>query len=174
MFKHCSLTFQTAEEITILAAYLGQTKILRQKLRQAKEKYPELFGDEMISVQTIDMYQGDENKVVIVSLVRSGVDGIGFLDSLNRRCVAQSRAKCGLYFVGNIVTLSHKTNKHSGKVISTVWHPLIQAMTERGCVGAHIQTHCPDHPLVSKHALPDAESILAFVTKPESFCKVNF
>ncbi len=155
-----------------MAAYLGQTKILRQKLKQAKENYPELFGDNMISVQTIDMYQGDENEFVIVSLVRSGDEGIGFLDSLNRRCVAQSRAKCGLYFVGNIKTLSQKSNKHNGKVVNTVWHPLIQAMTEKGCVGSQVQTHCPDHPLVSKHDLPDAESILAFLRKPESFCKV--
>ena len=46
-------------EITILAAYLGQTKILRQKLKDAKLKYPRLFGDtdEMISVQTIDLFQ---------------------------------------------------------------------------------------------------------------------
>jgi hypothetical protein len=46
-------------EITILAAYLGQTKILRQKLKEAKLKFPHLFGllNETISVQTIDLFQ---------------------------------------------------------------------------------------------------------------------
>ena len=46
-------------DITILAAYLGQTKILRQKLKEAKDKYPQLFDetDETISVQTIDLFQ---------------------------------------------------------------------------------------------------------------------
>ena len=46
-------------EITILAAYLGQTKILRQKLKEAMVKYPHLFVNkgEMISVQTIDLFQ---------------------------------------------------------------------------------------------------------------------
>ena len=77
-----------------MAAYLGQTKILRQKLNEAKSKYPDLFGttEDTISVQTIDLFQGDENKYVIISLVRSNVDKIGFLDDMNRRCVAQSRS----------------------------------------------------------------------------------
>ena len=64
-----------------------------------------------LKVHTIDMYQGDENDIVIVSLVRSNNKKmIGFLKLLNRRCVAQSRARCGLYFIGNSETLSNDTN----------------------------------------------------------------
>ena len=48
------------KDITILGGYLGQTKILRQKLKDAKSKYPDLFDDtseETVSVQTIDLFQ---------------------------------------------------------------------------------------------------------------------
>jgi superfamily I DNA and/or RNA helicase len=51
-------------------------------------------------------------------MVRSGVDKIGFLNDMNRRCVAQSRAKCGMYFVGNAETIGQ----------SNVWKPLITQM----------------------------------------------
>ena len=101
-------------EITVLAAYLGQTKVLRKILQDVKTKMPHLFKEintgrvtteGFIQVQTIDMYQGDENKYVLISLVRSNDDRkIGFLAEQNRRCVAQSRAKCGMYFVGNVTT----------------------------------------------------------------------
>jgi superfamily I DNA and/or RNA helicase len=116
----------SSKEITILAGYLGQTKVLRQKLRDAKERF-KIRSEDNISVQTVDMYQGDENKYIIVSLVRSGVDSIGFLDSLNRRCVAQSRAKCGLYFVGNADSLVKKTIH--GKTRDTVWKKLIDQVS---------------------------------------------
>ena len=126
----------------------------------------------MISVQTIDMYQGDENEYVIVSLVRSCVNSIGFLDSMNRRCVAQSRAKCGLYFVGNVTTLSQKITK-TNKTVSTVWNALIQEMSKKGCVGPEIRTHCATHPTISSHNLSDAASVMAFVENPELFCQVH-
>ena len=48
-------------EVTVLGAYLGQTKILRQKFREAKTKFPKLFesasDNENVDVQTIDLFQ---------------------------------------------------------------------------------------------------------------------
>ena len=55
-----------------------------------------------LQIQTIDMYQGDENDIVIVSLTRSNDKfKVGFMKELNRRCVAQSRAKRLCVFIGN-------------------------------------------------------------------------
>ena len=148
-------------QITILGAYLGQVKLIRKKVREAETKYPQLFDDQSssksqqkqkmtsvqdnsseekkkasISVHTIDLYQGDENEVVIVSLVRSNDKGqCGFLKKLNRRCVSQSRAKCGLYFVGNAKTLLETSH----------WATLIQKMHRKGCVGNSIKLCCPKH-----------------------------
>ena len=119
------------------------------------------------------MYQGDENEYIIVSLVRSCVDSIGFLDTINRRCVAQSRSKSGLYFIGNADTLSKKRVKNSGKILNTVWQPLIESMKDLGCVGPAIQIHCPDHPALSRHSLDSSSSMMIFVDEPETFCKIR-
>ena len=87
-----------------------------------------------IDVQTVDRYQGAENSIVIVSLVRS--ERLGYLTELNRRCVAQSRAKCGLYFVGNAALFE----KHA------TWAEFLAQLTEDGNVGTQITLRCSRHP----------------------------
>lgn len=55
-----------------------------------------------VRVTPIDNYQGEENDIIILSLVRSNEEGIvGFLKTDNRVCVALSRARNGLYVFGN-------------------------------------------------------------------------
>lgn len=55
-----------------------------------------------VRVTSIDNYQGEENDIIILSLVRSNKEGkVGFLRTDNRVCVALSRAKIGLYAFGN-------------------------------------------------------------------------
>jgi superfamily I DNA and/or RNA helicase len=45
-------------------------------------------------VTAVDNYQGEENDIILLSLVRSNEDGaIGFLKTDNRVCVAISRAR---------------------------------------------------------------------------------
>lgn len=78
-------------EITILTLYTGQlmefTKLIKSK------KYIHL---QYISVKTVDNFQGEENKIILLSLVRSNIrNNIGFLKVSNRVCVALSRAKEG-------------------------------------------------------------------------------
>jgi len=152
-------------EITILSAYLGQARVIRQQLRELKSKLDLLCDtEETITVQTIDMYQGDENKYVIVSLVRSGTDSIGFLNTLNRRCVSQSRAKCGLYYVGNANTLRQVRN--------SVWDGLITKMEDQGCCSSTIDLCCPRHPDKSRISVRDADSIKKIVENPRLLCKM--
>ena len=46
--------------------------------------------------------QGQENDIILISLVRSNrKENIGYLADKNRLCVAISRARCGLYLFGN-------------------------------------------------------------------------
>ena len=76
--------------ITILTLYSGQLFQINQKVRDFKE----LRG---LVVATVDNYQGEENDIVILSLVRSNKqNNIGFLRIPNRICVALSRAKKGI------------------------------------------------------------------------------
>ena len=124
--------------ITILAAYVNQLKMLRRKYSEYKSiSCPNRFSQSSdIMITTIDMYQGDENEFVIISLVRSNNDKkIGFLKHYNRRCVAQSRAKRGMYFVGNVnCFINHNT-----------WSGFIEKMKEQECVGSSIFVKCDSH-----------------------------
>ena len=55
----------------------------------------------------VDEYQGEENQIIILSLVRSnGKGNIGFLKVENRICVALSRARIGFYLIGNMTILA--------------------------------------------------------------------
>ena len=55
-----------------------------------------------VHVTAVDNYQGEENDVIILSLVRSNQEGsVGFLGTDNRVCVALSRARNGFYAFGN-------------------------------------------------------------------------
>ena len=54
-----------------------------------------------LRVSILDNYQGEENDIIILSLVRSNLDDkAGFVKSDNRVCVAISRAKTGFYILG--------------------------------------------------------------------------
>ena len=97
-------------------------------------------------------YQGAENDIVIVSLVRSNKQNkLGFLgtdDGKNRMCVAQSRSRCGLYLIGNEECL--RSSPH--------WRELLDLLQERGCLGTKFPQRCPRHPHVHKDAL-EAEHV---------------
>ena len=52
-----------------------------------------------VRLTTVDNFQGEENDIILLSLVRSNKEGkIGFLKTENRVCVALSRAKVGLIY----------------------------------------------------------------------------
>jgi helicase required for RNAi-mediated heterochromatin assembly 1 len=88
--------------ITVLTFYNGQRKLILKLLK----KHDFLAG-QYLSVNTVDSYQGEENAVVLLSLVRSNEQGkIGFLEVANRVCVALSRARLGFYIFGNATLLS--------------------------------------------------------------------
>jgi helicase required for RNAi-mediated heterochromatin assembly 1 len=89
--------------ITLLTFYNGQRKRLQRGLHHHRN------GSSMrgVKIVTVDGYQGEENDIVILSLVRSNRHhNIGFLSSDNRACVALSRAKRGFYIFGNAELLA--------------------------------------------------------------------
>lgn len=111
---------QTAE-ITMLTFYNGQRKCI---LKQLRDCVP--LKDSKFTVVTVDSYQGEENKVVLLSLVRNNERGqIGFLDIVNRVCVALSRAQCGFYIFGSAPLLhGHKFCK--------IWRKVLKIMINDG------------------------------------------
>jgi helicase required for RNAi-mediated heterochromatin assembly 1 len=82
--------------ITILTFYQGQRKLIKRK----QDKNIDTVHH--VQIATVDAYQGEENDIILLSLVRSNEHrGIGFLQQINRACVALSRAKSGLFIFGN-------------------------------------------------------------------------
>lgn len=113
-----------ASEITILTYYKGQKRKLLHRLRQ---RFP---TGKFFNVSTVDSYQGEENEIVILSLVRSPGSGrdyrVGFLDSRNRATVAISRARRGFFMFGN------KENMLNASIESfTTWAPIWNAFAEQ-------------------------------------------
>jgi superfamily I DNA and/or RNA helicase len=77
----------------------------------------------------VDKYQGEENEIILLSLVRSNSRAkIGFLEIENRVCVALSRAKKGLYIVGNMDNLCG-----SG---SRLWQSIKRTLEENDEIGS--------------------------------------
>lgn len=74
-----------------------------------------------------DNYQGEENDVILLSLVRSNKEkNIGFLKTQNRICVALSRARCGLFVIGNISLLAE---------VDEMWKQIFQSLSETNHIG---------------------------------------
>jgi hypothetical protein len=114
-------------EITVITPYLGQKHLLRST-----------EGTKECIVSTIDDYQGDENRIVLLSLVRSNSDdSIGFVKIINRIIVALSRAKHGLYIIGNQNLLSK---------LSDEWYSVIKQLESTQSSGNTLIVQCPNHP----------------------------
>ncbi|KAF7587112.1 hypothetical protein BBP40_007703 [Aspergillus hancockii] len=100
-YIHLVLNGVEVKNITVLTFYNGQ----RKRLLKLFKEHPYLQGH-YVKVVTVDSFQGEENEIVILSLVRSGKPNIGFLSIENRVCVALSRARSGFYIFGNSKSLA--------------------------------------------------------------------
>ncbi|KAJ5947678.1 hypothetical protein N7466_000693 [Penicillium verhagenii] len=90
-------------KITILTFYNGQRTTIFKLMR--RHKHSLLLKS--TNIVTVDSYQGEENEIILASLVRSNSNqSIGFLGVDNRVCVALSRAKRGFFLFGNAEVLA--------------------------------------------------------------------
>ena len=85
--------------IGIIAMYASQRDLIRKKLDQAD--WASEIRD-IYTVGTVDSYQGKENRIIIVSIVRNNMErGVGFLHEPERINVGMSRAKDRLVIVSS-------------------------------------------------------------------------
>ena len=91
-------------DIGIISPYQAQVQYLRKLLKATDFFAP---YKHLISVNTVDGFQGQERDVIIISLVRANEKGeIGFLSDLRRMNVAITRARMKLIILGNAPTLT--------------------------------------------------------------------
>jgi superfamily I DNA and/or RNA helicase len=71
-----------------------------------------------VHLTVVDNYQGEENDIILLSLVRSNLrNNLGFLKIENRICVALSRARKGLFVIGNFGMLEQERKNNKWKEI---------------------------------------------------------
>ena len=92
-------------DVGIISPYRAQVQYLRRlfKKREFFKPYRSL-----ISVNTVDGFQGQERDIILISLVRANDEGqIGFLRDLRRMNVAITRARMKLIILGDASTMTH-------------------------------------------------------------------
>ncbi|KAE8393481.1 hypothetical protein BDV23DRAFT_191655 [Aspergillus alliaceus] len=152
-----------AGDIAVLTPYLGQLHRMRRKLSQSftitlgerdqddldkagfaedeKQTRPSAVSRstllQALRVATIDNFQGEEAKVVVISLVRSNSQNrCGFLRTPNRINVLLSRAQHGMYIIGNSETSRGVE----------MWHQVLNILEEHENIGTSLDLRCPRHP----------------------------
>ncbi|KAG8908575.1 hypothetical protein FRC01_007332 [Tulasnella sp. 417] len=160
-------TYTKTGDIVVLCAYLGQLVKLRKafegevvtvvderdiaKLLDHRDEedvagivenaVQQVSIDSAVQLKTVDNFQGEEGRIVILSLARnSGGNpanrGIGFLKSKNRTNVALSRAREGMYILGNADDLAQ----------SEMWRGVIVELKRQEAIGPAIPIACHRHP----------------------------
>lgn len=152
------------EDIAVITPYLGQLQKIKKRLAnsfeiivgdrdqeelkaQGLQDDPETSKDGRIQIQkttllnslriaTVDNFQGEEAQVIVVSLVRSNKEQkCGFLRTSNRINVLLSRARHGMYIIGNSDT--------SRPV--PMWAKVLSILERSNNIGPSLALCCPRH-----------------------------
>ncbi len=90
-------------DVGIISPYRAQVQYLRHLIK--KQSFFKPYRH-LLSVNTVDGFQGQERDVIMISLVRANEEGqIGFLRDLRRMNVAITRARMKLIILGNTETM---------------------------------------------------------------------
>ncbi|KAI7227109.1 hypothetical protein KC330_g8546 [Hortaea werneckii] len=97
-----------------------------------------------LRIATVDNFQGEEAKVVVISLVRSNRERKpGFLKTPNRINVLLSRAQHGMYIIGNSDTITGDAGSKAGSV--EMWENVLDIFRTNGNFGTALELCCPRH-----------------------------
>lgn len=175
------------EDIAVLTPYLGQLQKLKQRLRSSfaivvgdrdlEELETKGLEDDSeeetaaaennirkttllnaLRIATVDNFQGEEAKVIVISLVRSNEERkCGFLKTSNRINVLLSRARHGMYIIGDTNTARS----------APMWDQVITILEKNGNTGQTLALCCPRHrDTLIEVSQPDDFSIFS----PEGGC----
>lgn len=131
LYQYIILQGYDKSQVTILTTYSAQLKEIKKSMKDYH-----LLDD--AKATTVDNYQGEECDIILLSFVRSNEEGdIGFLKDSNRVNVALSRAKKGLYCIGNFDCMSRR-NK--------LWQSLVVDLKTQQAIGTALKIVCQNHP----------------------------
>ena len=131
-----------ADQITLLTTYTRQMYAIRDCLQEEDAIRESLRAENdpsvgCVRVTTVDNFQGEENDIILLSLVRSNKDEkVGFIKIVNRACVALSRARKGFYCIGNFGLLL----KHSD-----IWKKIVTDLKASTSIGNVLPVVCQIH-----------------------------
>ncbi|MFN9907251.1 MAG: AAA domain-containing protein, partial [bacterium] len=92
--------------IGVIAPYRAQINCLKDAI-EVNDQLNGLVQQRLLSVGTVDSFQGQERDIIAISLTRSNRSGdIGFLSDIRRMNVGMTRARRKLLVVGDSSTLS--------------------------------------------------------------------
>ncbi|KAG5499079.1 hypothetical protein GH5_03781 [Leishmania sp. Ghana 2012 LV757] len=120
------------KSISVLTPYLGQCRMLRGVLRLRS------LAD--VRVSTVDLYQGDENDVIILSLVRTE-KLTDFIRTRNRLIVSCSRARFAMVMIGNDDLL--RQCRH--------WEQVLNQLQTEQCIGESLPVTYRNQPSKVEH-----------------------
>ena len=87
-----------------------------------------------VHITVVDNFQGEESDIILLSLVRNNSNSnIGFLKIENRVCVALSRARKGMYIMGNMDNLTHS---------SPLWEKIRETLKYQKAIGNRLELQC--------------------------------
>lgn len=90
-------------DVGLISPYQGQVRLLRRLVKQ--DAYWRPFRP-LMTINTVDGFQGQERDIIVISMVRSNSEGqVGFLRDLRRMNVAITRARMKLLLIGDKETL---------------------------------------------------------------------
>ena len=137
-------------QITILTGYTGQLIALKNIMPRKQF--------EGVRVTVLDNYQGEENDIILLSLVRSNSNGkLGFMKIENRICVALSRAKIGLFVIGNFDLFEQG---------SPLWKKILKDVRGMSAFKDFLTLRCQNHP----HTIINIRKEEDFLCAPEGGC----
>ncbi|EGG06916.1 uncharacterized protein MELLADRAFT_86289 [Melampsora larici-populina 98AG31] len=177
--------------VSIITPYVGQVVILRNLFKDAgvrvksnsedltqQKKLDDCFGGEIqedklgaqVRITSVDNFQGEEDDIIILSLVRNSQknsvikyqnDSIGFLKSENRANVALSRARHGLFILGDCDLLQRAT---------PYWDFVISSLKAEESLMDGIPIICERYPLTSKNLVQCSRQFSEL--SPEGGCRL--
>ncbi|KAF8064109.1 P-loop containing nucleoside triphosphate hydrolase protein [Lyophyllum atratum] len=138
-------------DIGIIAPYVAQISLMTRLFnRDAKyrQRFCDVLGDQRamqvanVEIKTVDGFEGREKEVIIFSTVRNNSGGyIGFLADRRRLNVGLTRARRGLFVVGNLTTLEagKRSQKEKEGVVGVgkgadSWRRYAKYLAEQGLV----------------------------------------